>query len=135
VRFKKAPIVIIQRIHAISKTNWRGRISGHNFFLLPSYRTIKEQTQNQIFHRKSSIIYAEGVEPNQLSFNQASAYIIKELSILPAVPPGSTPKVIEHMNQMTKAFILPKRRERSCTREVRRRPTKYPFKKNANQLN
>ncbi len=77
----------------------------------------------------------KGVEPNQLSFSQSYGFIIKELTILPAVSPGKVPAVINDMMAMAKAFVLPHRRERSYPRAVKKRPQKYPTKKNASQLN
>lgn len=81
----------------------------------------------------------KGVEPNQLSFKQATAFLIKELTLLPAVSPGKVPQVINHMLAMAQAFVLPGRRERSYPRSVKKRPQKYPVRrpenKNASQLN
>lgn len=81
----------------------------------------------------------KGVEPNQISFNQAAAYIIRELTSLPAVSPGNIPKAMNRILDMAEAFILPVRRERSYPRCVKRKPQKYPTrsgpKKNASQLN
>ena len=54
----------------------------------------------------------DGVEPNQISFNQAASYIIKELTTLPATSPGRIPDVINITTSMAKAFVLPDRRER-----------------------
>lgn len=81
----------------------------------------------------------KGIEPNQLSFTQAAAFLIKELTLLPAVSPGRLPEVINHIKAMAPAFVLPPRRERSYPRSVKRRPQKYPIRKpqnkNASQLN
>lgn len=71
----------------------------------------------------------KGVEPNQLSFNQAAILIIKELTIMPAVSPGKVPQVINQMMAMAQAFVLPGRRERSYPRAVKKRPQKYPLVK------
>ncbi len=80
-----------------------------------------------------------GIEPNQLSFSQAAAFLIKELTLLPAVSPGKIPEVIHRLTAMAQAFVLPARRERSYPRAVRKRPQKYPIlkpnKRNASQLN
>lgn len=84
---------------------------------------------NLIRFQMARMAYTAGVEPNQLSFNQASIYIIKELTLLPAVSPGNIPKVIQHMHDMTRAFILPDRRERQCPRHVKKRPHRYAYKK------
>ena len=81
----------------------------------------------------------KGIEPNQLSFTQAAAFLIKELTLLPAVSPGRIPEVINHLMDMAQAFVLPVRRERSYPRAVKKRPQKYPTmkpgNKNASQLN
>ena len=80
----------------------------------------------------------DGVEPNQLSFAQATAFLIKELTLMPAVSPGKIPEVIQRLTAMAPAFVLPQRRERNYPRAVRKRPQKYPIlksKKNASQLN
>lgn len=81
----------------------------------------------------------KGIEPNQLSFTQATAYLIKELMLLPAVSPGNIPQVINCLMEMAPAFVLLHRRERSYPRAVKRRPQKYPNlkleNKNASQLN
>lgn len=76
----------------------------------------------------------KGVEPNELSFSQATAFIIKELTLMPAVSPGRIPEVIKSMFAMARAFVLPHRRERQYPRAVKRRPQRYPIK-NASQLN
>lgn len=81
----------------------------------------------------------KGVEPNQLSFSLAAGFLIKELSILPAVSPGRVPEVINHIIAMAEAFVLPDRRERCYPRAVKKRPQKYPLRKlekrEASQLN
>jgi hypothetical protein len=76
----------------------------------------------------------KGIEPNEMSFSQATAFIVKELSLMPAVSPGRIPEVINDMIAMASAFVLPHRRDRQYPRSVRRRPQRYPIK-NANQLN
>lgn len=79
----------------------------------------------------------KGVEPNELSFTGAMAYIVKELTIMPAVAAGRIPEVLRSMTAMAEAFILPTRRERQYPRVVKRRLQKYPLadcaKKNASQ--
>lgn len=81
----------------------------------------------------------KGVEPNELSFSQATAFITKELTLMPAVSPGRIPEVLRNLLQMAKAFVLPHRRDRHYPRAVKRRPQRYPTKvapnKNASQLN
>jgi len=70
----------------------------------------------------------KNVEPNELRFTQSMAFIVKELSVLPAVSPGRIPEVIRHLQEMAFAFVLPHRRERSYPRAVQRRPQRYPIK-------
>lgn len=77
----------------------------------------------------------KSVEPNQLSFSQSYGLIIKERTMLPAVSPGKVPAVIRDKLAMAKVFVLPHRSERCYPRAVKRRPYKYPVKKNASQLN
>lgn len=81
----------------------------------------------------------KGIEPNELSFSQATAFIIKELTLMPAVSPGRIPEVLRDMLSMASAFVLPHRRDRHYPRAVKRRPQRYPTKitpnKNASQLN
>lgn len=98
---------------------------------------------NLIRYQMALMAYSlKKVEPNQLSFNQAAAYIIKELMILPRVSPGNVPRVINSMLKMAEAFVLPDRRKRSYPREIKARVEKYPVRskrlyveKNASQLN
>ena len=70
----------------------------------------------------------KNIEPNQLSFTQATAFLIKELTLLPAVSPGRVPETINRIIEMAPAFILPDRRERCYPRVVKRRPQKYPVR-------
>ena len=63
------------------------------------------------------------------SFNRASAYIIKELTLLPFVSPGKVPKLINSLFNMAEAFVLPERRERNYLRIVKARPKRYTGKK------
>jgi IS4 transposase len=81
----------------------------------------------------------KGIEPNELSFTQAAAFLIKQLTLLPAVSPGRVPEVIKYLTEMAPAFVLPYRGERSYPRAVKRKPQKYPTlkptNKNAGQLN
>ena len=71
----------------------------------------------------------KGIHPNQISFRQASAWIIKELMILPAVSPGKVPAVITQLTEMAPAFVLPVRREREYPRAVKKRPQRYSVRK------
>lgn len=71
----------------------------------------------------------KGVHPSQISFRQASAWIIKELVTLPAVSPGKVPAVINQITEMAPAFVLPTRRERAYPRAVKKRPQRYAVRK------
>lgn len=70
----------------------------------------------------------DSIHPNQLSFHQAASFIIRELSMLPAVSSGRVPEVVKSITEMAPAFVLPDRRERAYPRAVRARPQKYPVK-------
>lgn len=100
--------------------------------ILLAYNLLRFQMARMAYSMK-------GIEPNQISFNQAAIYIIKELTILPAVSPGNIPKTMNRMLEMARAFVLPARRERSYPRCVKRKPQKYATRsgpnKNASQLN
>lgn len=100
--------------------------------ILLAYNLLRYQMARMAYSMKN-------VEPNQISFNQASAFIIKELTMLPFASPGNIPKVIGNMLEMAESFVLPIRRERSYPRCIKRKPRKYPTKraakKNADQLN
>jgi len=90
--------------------------------VLLSYNLIRFQMAKMAHSLKN-------VMPYQLSFNRASAYIIKELTLLPFVSPGKIPKVINGLLDMAEAFVLPERRERSYPRMVKARPKRYVEKK------
>ena len=70
----------------------------------------------------------EGVEPNQISFNQSAIFIIKELTILPYVSAGNIPAVLKSMTDMASSFVLPARRERKYPRIIKKPPARYPYK-------
>ncbi len=100
--------------------------------ILLAYNLLRFQMAQMAYSLKA-------VEPNQISFNQAALFIIKELTILPMVSPGRVPEVIRYILSMAPAFVLPARRERCYPRVVKRRPQRYPVRKdgknNASQLN
>jgi IS4 transposase len=95
--------------------------------VLLAYNVLRFQMAQMAYSLKN-------VEPNELSFSQAASFIIKELTMMPAVSPGRIPEVIRYMQEMASAFVLPHRRERTYPRMVKRRPQRYPIK-NASQLN
>ena len=80
----------------------------------------------------------EGVEPNELSFSQSMAFLIKELMLMPLVSPGKLPSVVKGLSLMAEAFVLPPRRERHYPRAVKKRPQRYalrPPREHAKSLN
>ncbi len=89
--------------------------------VLLSYNLIRFQMATMAYSLKN-------VMPYQLSFNRASAYIIKELTILPFASPGKIPRIINGFLGMAEAFVLPERRERAYPRQVKRRPNRYPIR-------
>lgn len=89
--------------------------------VLLAYNVVRFQMAQMAYSLKN-------VEPNELSFTQSMAFIVKELSVMPAVSPGRIPEVIRHLHEMAFAFVLPHRRERSYPRAVKRRPQRYPIK-------
>lgn len=116
--------------------------------LLGSRLTLRSRTPEMVFQELWGTLLAynlirfqmarmayslDAVHPNQLSFHQAAHWLIKELTILPWISPGRVPGVVQSMLDMAPSFVLPERRERSYPRSVRRRPQKYPTKKNASQ--
>lgn len=67
------------------------------------------------------------IEPNQISFKQASHYLVGQLHVLVNTSPGKIPKVMEQMLEMASAFVLPDRRERHYPRAIKKRPQRYPM--------
>lgn len=113
-------------------------------YLLQNRLTLRSKTPTLIRQELWSVLLAynvlrfqmaqmayslKNVEPNELSFSQAASFIIKELTVMPAVSPGRIPEVIRCMQEMASAFVLPHRRERKYPRMVKRRPQRYPIKK------
>jgi hypothetical protein len=75
-----------------------------------------------------------GVPPTRLSFQGFTRAIVAELRYAPLETPGAFPKRLARLRQHARVYLLPPRRQRSCPREVKRKPHKYPTK-NASQLN
>jgi hypothetical protein len=75
-----------------------------------------------------------GVPPTRLSFQGFTRAIVAELRYASLGTPGAFPKRLAQLRQQARVYLLPPRRQRSCPREVKRRPHKYPTK-NASQLN
>lgn len=73
--------------------------------------------------------------PNQLSFREASSYIIFKLSQLPSVAPGNLPREVFTPEKQAKQFKLEGKRERSYPRVLKASKNTYPVrKKNAAHL-
>jgi len=75
-----------------------------------------------------------GVPPTRISFQGFARAMVAELRHAPLETPGAFPKRLAWLRQQARVYLLPPRRQRSCPREVKRRPHKYPTK-NASQLN
>lgn len=72
---------------------------------------------------------AMGVVPTRLSFQGFTRAIVAELRHAPLETPGAFPRRLARLRQQARAYLLPPRRQRSCPREVKRRPQKYTAKK------
>ena len=75
-----------------------------------------------------------GVLPTRMSFQGFTRAIVAELRYAPLETSGAFPKRLARLRQQARVYLLPLRRQRSCPREVKRRPHKYPMK-NASHLN
>jgi len=75
-----------------------------------------------------------GVPPTRISFQGFARAMVAELRHAPLETPGAFPKRLAWLRQQARVYLLPPRRQRSCPREIKRRPHKYPTK-NASQLN
>ncbi len=74
------------------------------------------------------------VPPTRLSFQGFTQAIVAELRYAPRETPGAFPRRLARLRQQARVYLLPARRQRSCPRELKRRPQKYPTK-NASRLN
>lgn len=143
-RFPAADIDIVD----LYAHRWEIELCCHemNQYLLQNRLTLRSKTPALIRQELWGVLLAysllrfqmayslKSVEPNELSFTLAANYIIKELTLMPAVSLGRTPEVICYMQEMALAFVLSHRRERQYPRIVKRRSQRYPIK-NASQLN
>lgn len=78
----------------------------------------------------------KGVWPNQLSFASSSMAVIAFLMTTPLTSPGTLPKRYNLLLDQLGYFLLPVRREgRVYPRCIKPKPSKYPTKRNASQLN
>lgn len=69
------------------------------------------------------------VPPTRLSFQGLAQAIVAELRYAPLETPGAFPKRLDRLRKQARVYLLPPRRKRTCPREVKRRPQKYPAKK------
>lgn len=94
---------------------------------------------NRLRFQMAQMAYSlKGVEPNELSFSQSMAFLIKALMLMPFISPGKLPRVVTGLRLMAEAFVLPPRRERSSPRVVKKRPQRYalrPCRTHAKSLN
>ena len=85
---------------------------------------------NLVRYMMTKMAYSlKGIWPYQLSYSNASGYIIKELMMLPHTSAGKVPSVINKLIAMAETFVLPERRERHYPRCVKKRPSRYPERK------
>ncbi|MXP55482.1 IS4 family transposase, partial [Pantoea sp. Seng] len=77
----------------------------------------------------------KGYWPNQLSFRESTAWVMKLLWTLEGASPGRIPELVKDVSSIAEMVRLPGRRERSFPRVVKERPYKYPTarRKNASQ--
>jgi putative transposase len=77
----------------------------------------------------------KGYWPNQLSFSESAAWVIKLLWTLEGASPGRIPELVKNVDAIAQIVKLPGRRERSFPRVVKEKPWKYPTakRKNASQ--
>lgn len=96
--------------------------------VLLTYNLIRYQMTQMCLRLKGDYL------PYQLSFNGALAHIMRLLVGLPYSSPGAIPRQLKSFYQMTESLILPPRRQRSFPRSVKKRPARYPTKRNAAHL-
>ena len=72
--------------------------------------------------------------PYQLSFNGALAHIMRLLVGLPYSTAGAIPRQLKTFYGMAESLILAPRRQRALPRTVKKRPSRYPIKRNAAHL-
>jgi putative transposase len=74
----------------------------------------------------------KGYWPNQLSFSESAAWVMKLLWTLEGASPGRIPELVKNVDAIAQIVKLPGRRERSFPRVVKERPWKYPTAKRRN---
>ncbi|TBU72379.1 IS4 family transposase, partial [Phytopseudomonas daroniae] len=87
--------------------------------------------------RQEMHLMAEELEipPQRLSFQWLAIAIAGALRYCPTQTPATIPQRLAELRIQARHFVLPPRRERHYPRVVKPKPTKYPKKKNASQLN
>lgn len=96
--------------------------------ILLTYNLIRYQMTQMCMKLKGDYL------PYQLSFNGALAHIMRLLVGLPYSSPGTLPRQLKSFYEMTESLILPPRRQRTFPRSVKKRPSRYPTKRNAAHL-
>ncbi|KMK88000.1 transposase for insertion sequence element IS4 [Pectobacterium atrosepticum ICMP 1526] len=79
----------------------------------------------------------KGMWPNQLSFRESTAWVMKLLWTLEGASPSRIPELVKDVASIAQMVKLPPRRERAFPRIVKERPQKYATarRKNAAKLN
>ncbi len=91
---------------------------------------------NLIRQAMTEAAHKQDIWPNQLSFASCSRAVLVYLKTLPLTSPGNLPKHYEFLIEQLGVYRLPIRREdRVYPRVVKPKPSKYPNKRNASQLN
>lgn len=96
--------------------------------ILLTYNLIRYQMTQMCMMLKGDYL------PYQLSFNGALAHIMRLLVGLPYSSPGTLPRQLQNFYEMTESLILAPRRQRTFPRSVKKRPSRYPIKRNAAHL-
>lgn len=96
--------------------------------ILMTYNLIRYQMTQMCMGLKGDYL------PYQLSFNGALAQIMRLLVGLPYSSPGALPRQLKNFYEMTESLILAPRRQRAFPRSVKKRPSRYPIKRNAVHL-
>ena len=96
--------------------------------ILLTYNLIRYQMTQMCMMLKGDYL------PYQLSFNGALAHTMRLLVGLPYSSPGTIPRQLQHFYTMAESLILAPRRQRTFPRSVKKRPGRYPTKRNAAHL-
>ena len=93
--------------------------------VLIAYTLLRRQMRLMAEHAK--------VQPSRIGFHATAIAIVDLLRYAPLESAGNLPKRMAWLFEQAHLFVLPPRRERSCPRVVKPRPSKYPTRKNASQ--